>query len=227
MNAAVQISKCLAMLAIAVLCVVTAQEIRDFQVNLLGEVDTQGAATREMFTEQVAVLARVTDARLASIQGDLNTQITKTRTAAVEQIGFTRADLVTQISLTRATLDSQLTATNASVSRAVTGLETVEAPAALAVGQINAGLPLYLDCDAGECFASKFYGIAQSFEKLSASSAKIADVVAKEAPATAEAFRGTAVDIHREADEFTRKKRWYERILGPVVGGLRALAAFL
>ena len=38
---------------------------------------------------------------------------------------------------------------------------------------------------------------------------------------------GVAADVRREADEITKPKRWYQKILGPVYTAARLVAMFM
>ena len=66
-------------------------------------------------------------------------------------------------------------------------------------------------------------GIARASEAMGNAAPKVADAVVS----MASSADGVAADVKREADELTKPKHWYDRILGPVYTLGRLVAAFL
>jgi hypothetical protein len=223
MKIAVQIAGAIALLAFAVLCAIACefltaarQVAEDLPATVIAEVSNEANLTRILVHAELAAAETMVNARLASLQDDLNAKV-----------DLARGDLNTQASLFRATLDAQAGAANQSLARAVSGTETVAVELSGSLRDLKpsiAGANLLMKPNA---LPAQLLGTLGATKITMGHVAQMSAAIAKETPATAAAVRGTAVDVHRAADEFTRKKRWWERLLGPLVGAARAGAAFL
>lgn len=142
---------------------------------------------------------RTVDKRLASIQDDAKGQL---------------GQLNQTVALTAKALPPALGELNHSIAGVSADVHQVAVPLAGTAVQLNDAAPLYLDCEFNpDCAFNRFQGVSKATEQT-------LQAVAKAAPKIAESTVRIEQDIQREADELTRPKKWWQRVLDYVkLGG--------
>jgi hypothetical protein len=87
-----------------------------------------------------------------------------------------------------------------------------------------------LEADAKDSWDDVYWDVKAMVESATVAArgvAETSEAVGKAAPKLADSAVGIAADVRREADEITRPKRWWQKVLGPVYTAGRLVAAFL
>lgn len=174
----------------------------------------------------IVLLVRQTTAVIAVLPAAVERQIREqgqeTRSAALAAIGDTRRELLAEVARTRGDLLvrvdrltevseralSEMTASIDAVAGTAAGLEPVLENAASITAQVNAVLPMFVDCDHNpDCVYNRYVGVAQSTEKAMRA-------VAESAPGTLQSVQSTTTSVASIAKRWEKHTPLYVRVLG-------------
>jgi hypothetical protein len=180
------------------------------------------------------------DARLGSIQDSVLELVDNHARKIEAQLAGAVKDADSRIAGIQDLAQGQLTRANDTLARvpgiaddglrAIAGdVHAVAVPAASVVSQVNDAAPDFLDCsDANpSCLFNRWQGISWDTEQTLRAWAKTAPEMSAETAQIEKHFAGIAADVHKEADELTKPKRWYQRLEAYVMLGARVGAALL
>ena len=185
-------------------------EIQATRTALVAEVDKQASGIRRDASGQVAALRTETLARMDTLSAMLDK-----RTGEALQIADVRLRGV------QGTLDGM----RGDLSPVLLNAATLEANyAALGKDARDSLDDLYPDIKAStESATVAITSAAHASEAVRDAAPKVAASVV----AVGKSSVGIAADVKREADDITRPKRWYEKLIGPAYTIGRLVAAFL
>jgi hypothetical protein len=176
-------------------------EIQSTRRDLLTTVKTQATS-----------IQRTADLRLASIQ-----QMVDSRTAQVLQIADTRTAQALQIA------DSRLSDATTQVAKVQEDLHPVLANAAASINPKD----IQGTVRDTRFLMARAARTAGHIEQMSDAIQKATPEVTQSVVSIGKSADSIAADAKREADDLTKPKHWYDRILGPVYTVGRLVAAFL
>ena len=189
---------------------------------VIGALPAEMDATRAAVMGEVIALHRDTmalvNAQATGTRADLNAQLTGLRTDAMARVDVLGKQADTRLGEALQKADTRL----GEATGAIVGLRKDLQPTLAASAD--------LETDAKDSWDDLYWDIKASVESGTVtmhSMALASEEVARAAPTMSQSAADVAVDVKREADEITKPKRWYEKILGPVYTVGRLVAAFL
>ena len=185
-------------------------------------------ATVAAIPGEVASARRELIGQLEATRKDLTAQVEAARqdvlTRSERQSAALRTDVMTEVAEIRKMADRRLGDT---LARADTALGTAEAlrrdlnPAldnsAAITAQVNASLPLFLDCDHNaDCVFNRYVGASHGIERAALSFGEMAQQQREALPEQLATWRQIGADVSGTAGNLNRltKPHWYDRLLG-------------
>jgi hypothetical protein len=174
-------------------------------------------------------LAGVADA----VRKDLTAQVESARqdvlTRSERQSAAVRADVMAEVAEIRKMADRRLGDT---LARADAALGTVEAlrldlkpvldNSAAAAAQVNASLPLFLDCDHNvDCVFNRYVGASRGIERAALNFGQMTEDQREALPKMLLTWQQIGADVSGTAGNLNRltKPHWYDRLLGYGLNG--------
>jgi len=165
---------------------------------------------------------------------DLTAQVESARqdvlTRSERQSAAVRADVMTEVAEIRKMADRRLGDT---LARADTALGTVEAlrmdlkpvldNSAAAAAQVNASLPLFLNCDHNvDCIFNRYVGASRGIERAARSFGQASTTLDSALPGFVKNADSLVADSAATANNLNRltKPKWYDRLIGYGLNGV-------
>jgi hypothetical protein len=190
--------------------------------QMISRLPNEISATREMLVGQLAdtrsqVLLEI-DKQSALIRGDAKTELEGIRQDTMDLLNSRTDSLLAILNIRSKELTDSVSALQGNVAGTLTG--------------VNA-----LTKDAQDSWDDLYYDVKASTESATVtltSAAQASEAIRDAAPSIVKSVNTVSAsaaavsqDVKREADELTKPKKWYEKILGPVYTVARIAAAFL
>ena len=185
---------------------------------------------REVAETRGELLAEV-DRQATGIRGDAATQLNALRAQTLARVDAMQALLNKRSGEALVMADARLSGAQESLDGVLNGVPTVLANAATLEANYGA-----LAKDAQDGLDDSYWDLKATIESANVAAtsvAQTAETVRTAAPQIAASVEGIgksadaiAGDVRREADDVTKPKRWWEKILGPVYAVVRIAAAF-
>lgn len=145
---------------------------------------------------------RTADNRLAGIQG-----------VAEEQLTAATRELATVTRVAAVTIPETASSITKSIASISQDVHQVAVPIAGTAAQLNDAAPLYLDCEFNpDCAFNRFQGTSKAIELTMQTVAKAAPQIAQSAVSIEGSAKSIAGDFAKEVHEFTKPKRWWQRL---------------
>jgi hypothetical protein len=195
-----------------------------------GVAQREGQKTRDLLERQANQLRADVMARLDTISGKADAQLTATRREALAEIAAWRSDTAGQLAGIRADALEAVGMAAAPVSEVAETVAEIHQDlkptldhAASITAHADEASAILLRRDA---LPAQVLGLTAAAKVTLGETAQTMRSVKDATPKIAESAVAIADDARREADAIARPKHWYERILGPAYAAARVITLF-